>query len=196
MALLIRIRNFVRAVRFVLKNGTDSVLYDGKTGLLAYNEVFKEMAFKVLATAMRSKAPVSLLMADMDGLKEINDTKGHQKGDELLWLSADVIKGCLRGSDIAGRYGGDEFIIVLPGTDKAGACVVIEKLKVLLEANSLKWSFGVAQAYFPEESELSGCSRKNLEKGWLVFLENLIAEADEDMYRDKAKRKEKPQSGT
>jgi hypothetical protein len=49
---------------------------------------------------------------------------------------------------------------------------------------------------FPEESELSGCSRKNLEKGWLVFLENLIAEADEDMYRDKAKRKEKPQSGT
>lgn|GEM_PF-1290826 len=194
-SLTIRIRDFIRAVGLVLKNGTDSVLYDGGTGLLT-KVVFKEMALKALESAMRAGTPVSLVMADMDGLREINNTEGHQKGGKILRISADIIKDCLRESDLVGRYGGDEFIIVLPGTDGTGADIVVGKLKRLLSLNSIEWSFGVTEVRFPNESELHGSTRIGLERSWRNFLENLIVEADEDLYRDKAKRKQKPQSGT
>jgi hypothetical protein len=120
LALLIRIRNFVRAVRFVLKNGTDSVLYDGKTAYLAYNEVFKEMAFKVLATAMRSKAPVSLLMADMDGLKEINDTKDTKKGTRAPLAFRRRHQGLPSRFRYRGALWRRRVHYRPPGTDKAG----------------------------------------------------------------------------
>jgi diguanylate cyclase (GGDEF)-like protein len=194
--ILSRIKDFIRAVRFVQMNGSSAVLRDGGTSLYT-KVIFKEMALKELQSAMRNGTPVSLLMADMDGLTEVNNRHGHQKGDAYLKMAANIIKETLRESDIVGRYGGDEFIAILPGTDKDGAEIVVQKLKNLLDWNMVGFSFGVAEVQFPDESQLFGSTRSHLEAGWKTFLENLIDEADENLYRDKAERKAKqPPSGT
>jgi diguanylate cyclase (GGDEF)-like protein len=77
----------------------------------------------------RSGRPFSLLMLDLDGLKPVNDRFGHDSGDRLLRGIADVIRGAIRVTDVAARYGGDEFIVILPETDGAGAVRVAEKLR-------------------------------------------------------------------
>jgi len=79
--------------------------------------------------AQRSSRPFSLLMIDIDGLKSANDRYGHEAGDRVLRAAADAIRAGIRASDVAARYGGDEFVVVLPETDQAGALRVGEKLR-------------------------------------------------------------------
>ncbi len=80
--------------------------------------------------AARAKAGLSLLMMDVDEFKSYNDTYGHQAGDECLWAVANGLKACLnRGADLVGRYGGEEFLAVLPGTPLQGALQVGEQLR-------------------------------------------------------------------
>jgi diguanylate cyclase len=76
---------------------------------------------------------LSLIMFDLDKFKHVNDTYGHLGGDLVLKKVAALVKQSLRQSDVAGRYGGEEFGIILPGTDKEGALVVAEKLRRLIE---------------------------------------------------------------
>jgi diguanylate cyclase (GGDEF)-like protein len=84
--------------------------------------------------ARRSKLPLSLVMFDLDNFKEINDRYGHLAGDTLLKQVAQELAAGLRSTDAVGRYGGEEFLIVLPETDLAGARVVADKLRRLVEA--------------------------------------------------------------
>lgn len=71
----------------------------------------------------------TLLMLDVDGFKAINDRHGHQMGDQVIRDVAAVLRDLLRRQDIPGRYGGDEFVVVLPGTDSAGGQVVAERVR-------------------------------------------------------------------
>jgi diguanylate cyclase (GGDEF)-like protein len=77
----------------------------------------------------RSDRGFCLLMIDLDGLKTINDTLGHHRGDEVLRAVGGVIRGSIRNVDTAYRFGGDEFLVLLPETDIAGAFVVAEKIR-------------------------------------------------------------------
>jgi diguanylate cyclase (GGDEF)-like protein len=77
----------------------------------------------------RSDRGFCLLMIDLDGLKAINDTLGHHRGDEVLRAVGGVIRGSIRNVDTAYRFGGDEFLVLLPETDIAGAFVVAEKIR-------------------------------------------------------------------
>ena len=77
----------------------------------------------------RSGRPFSLLMLDLDGLKPVNDRFGHDSGDRLLRGIAEVVRGAIRVTDLAARHGGDEFVVILPETDGAGALRVAEKLR-------------------------------------------------------------------
>jgi two-component system, cell cycle response regulator len=82
-----------------------------------------------LKLAARHGHNTSLLMLDLDGFKEINNNLGHLSGDHLLMKVGRVIRESLRSTDIAGRYGGDEFSLVLPLTDQNGAVVIAERLR-------------------------------------------------------------------
>jgi diguanylate cyclase (GGDEF)-like protein len=73
-------------------------------------------------------------MFDIDHFKKVNDTYGHQAGDAVIQRVADVVRHHARDADIAGRYGGEEFAVLLPDTDKEGARTFSERLRVAVEA--------------------------------------------------------------
>lgn len=88
--------------------------------------------------AQREGKPLSLLMVDVDYFKPFNDTYGHGAGDECLRTIAHTLEACLlRPGDFIGRYGGEEFLVVLPDCDQAGALVVAEKLRCNIEGLSI-----------------------------------------------------------
>ncbi|MBZ5545869.1 MAG: sensor domain-containing diguanylate cyclase [Acidobacteriia bacterium] len=117
----------------------------------------------------------SVIFLDLDHFKQVNDTHGHLVGSKLLWMIGDLIKGHLRLIDYAFRYGGDEFVILLPQTSKQNALMVVRRLKTLLNSKTffadeglnitVTASFGVAS--FPAD----GRSRREL-----------LRMADEAMY--------------
>jgi diguanylate cyclase (GGDEF)-like protein len=95
---------------------------------------FEERAEQQLALAQRTGLPLALLMIDVDHFKQINDEHGHAAGDSVLIDIARVIGGSIRKQDTLGRHGGEEFGVLLPATDQAGALVVAEKLRCAVEA--------------------------------------------------------------
>jgi diguanylate cyclase (GGDEF)-like protein len=112
---------------------------------------------RLLAQAGRSLTPMSAILLDLDHFKEINDTYGHERGDEVLAAVGALMRTELRGADFAGRNGGEEFIVMLPDTDRAGALRVAEHLRKAMHSVSLPGatrsvtaSFGVAS--FPEDA--------------------------------------------
>jgi diguanylate cyclase (GGDEF)-like protein len=95
-----------------------------------YNRAFLFNAVEhEIERARRYRRGFCLLMMDLDGLKAINDSHGHYQGDVVLRSVAEIIKENLRGIDVAARYGGDEFVALLPETDPSGAYVVAEKIR-------------------------------------------------------------------
>lgn len=82
---------------------------------VANRRVFEEWLPVLVATAHKSNEPLGLLIADVDGLKRTNDSMGHDQGDVLLKAVAQALKKASRESDIPGRFGGDEFFVLLPG---------------------------------------------------------------------------------
>jgi diguanylate cyclase (GGDEF)-like protein/PAS domain S-box-containing protein len=124
------------------------------------------------------KFPVSIVMADVDGLKEANDQRGHAAGDELLKHTAEVFKGAFRREDVAARIGGDEFAALLPNTDESALVEAMERLHQHLTlknaehlGNPLSLSIGAATAKNGEE----------LIAAWRM--------ADQRMYRQKKGRR-------
>src|SRR4051812_18373631 len=106
---------------------------------------------RLVAHANRTHTPVSLIAIDLDHFKEINDTCGHEKGDEVLAAFGVMLRTSLRGGDFAARAGGEEFVVVLPETDRSGAMHVAEHLRRATEALTVPLlsarvtaSFGVA----------------------------------------------------
>jgi diguanylate cyclase (GGDEF)-like protein len=112
---------------------------------------------RMLAHAGRVVSPLSVVLFDLDSFKAINDVHGHEKGDEVLATVGAVVSTTIRQSDVAGRSGGEEFLVLLPDTDLQGAVVVAEKLRssiarvaVVGVDQKLTASFGVAT--FPDDA--------------------------------------------
>ncbi|MBA4320463.1 MAG: diguanylate cyclase, partial [Flavobacterium sp.] len=101
---------------------------DGLTGLFDRRHFF-ELAEQELKATKRYKRDLCAIMLDIDHFKKFNDTYGHDIGDEILKLVSSTIKKNLRGADIIGRYGGEEFAILLPETNLEGAKIAAEKLR-------------------------------------------------------------------
>jgi diguanylate cyclase (GGDEF)-like protein len=113
----------------------------------ALDETFRQM----LAQAAREQTPLSTVLIDLDRFKDVNDTYGHDHGDEVLRVVARTLKESIRGSDFAARLGGEEFLVLLPNTDLMGAMVVAEGIARSLSTASVHGmermvtaSFGVA----------------------------------------------------
>ncbi|MFP5239016.1 MAG: GGDEF domain-containing protein, partial [Acidobacteriota bacterium] len=106
--------------------------HDGLTGLLNRRH-FSELATLAARQAKRYGQPLSVILFDMDGFKGINDTFGHAVGDEVLRGAADACRAVLRQADVAARWGGEEFAVLLPQTGLAGAMETAERLRECLE---------------------------------------------------------------
>jgi diguanylate cyclase (GGDEF)-like protein len=106
---------------------------DSLTGLLN-RRAFFERTDSVRQLARRMRRPVTLMMLDIDHFKQLNDRFGHACGDEALCVFAEIAQGTLRDHDIMGRLGGEEFALVLPGTDMNGAMQAAERLRLAVEA--------------------------------------------------------------
>ena len=106
---------------------------DALTGLLNRRGFDTQMAFS-LAMARRSARPLSLITVDVDHFKRVNDTFGHEAGDEVLRRLARTLEQRLRGSDVVARLGGEEFVVLLPDTDLAGAEAIAQALVAAMAA--------------------------------------------------------------
>jgi diguanylate cyclase (GGDEF)-like protein len=84
---------------------------------------------RMLAQADRTLTPFSIALLDLDRFKQINDTYGHDRGDDVLAGLASLLRSVLRASDFAGRSGGEEFVLFLPGTGREEAVMVAEKVR-------------------------------------------------------------------
>ncbi len=144
--------------------------HDALTGLLN-RRGFRERLFDELRMVTRYRRPLTLAFVDLDDFKSVNDTRGHQTGDEVLALVAATIRDDLRGTDAAARLGGDEFAIVLPETDAEGARTMLERVRTSVERRMREMELGVTASI-----------------GALSFSEvpadvgRLLAHADKQMY--------------
>jgi diguanylate cyclase (GGDEF)-like protein len=107
-------------------------MQDELTGLGNRRHIEEALA-QQLAQARRSGRPLALLMIDIDHFKRVNDSFGHLSGDQVLRQLAGCIRSRLRAQDLAGRWGGEEFLVILPETDAQGAAVVAEQLRQAVE---------------------------------------------------------------
>jgi diguanylate cyclase (GGDEF)-like protein len=101
---------------------------DSKTGLLNMRG-WRESAMKELARADRTHAMVGVLMVDLDHFKLINDTWGHPAGDDMLLAVANVLRTETRPADVVGRFGGEEFVVLLPDTDRTASLAAAERIR-------------------------------------------------------------------
>jgi diguanylate cyclase (GGDEF)-like protein len=111
------------------------------------------------ARAQRTQSPLTVIMADIDKFKSVNDTHGHQVGDQMLIEFAGILQRRVRKVDTVGRWGGEEFLILCPDTNLAGACNVAENIRCSIESYDFpvvgrKTScFGVAEYRLGEAPE-------------------------------------------
>jgi len=134
---------------------------DALTGLLNRGAVLEALE-EALGQAAIERVPVSVVMVDLDGFKAVNDTWGHLVGDEVLREVVDRVRSAVRGFDLVGRYGGEEFLVVLRATPLEVARRIAERIRSRIESGpftagghriTLTASAGVAEAAEGEEAE-------------------------------------------
>lgn len=148
---------------------------DPLTGLFNRHKLTESLEAE-LERARRYKRPLSLIMVDLDGLKEINDTFGHPVGDTVLQDVASAITSLVRRVDLATRFGGDEFLILLPEADQQEAASVAARISqkigaIPLDGRAISASIGVAQW-----------------RPGLAEPDDFLAAVDEALYRAKHRR--------
>ncbi|OIQ94632.1 putative diguanylate cyclase YdaM [mine drainage metagenome] len=153
------------------------VRHDYLTGTLTRRSFF-DLLEAELSRSQRSHCAPALLVLDLDHFKQVNDSHGHQMGDQVLQQFAQVVQGCLRRPDLLGRFGGEEFLVLLPDTPQQAANIVAKRICAAVadacvsgESSGVRYtvSIGVATA----------------EDG--IGVEQLLRRADEALYRAKAR---------
>jgi diguanylate cyclase (GGDEF)-like protein len=157
---------------------------DKLTGV--YNRNYYEGQVQIeIERATRSGAKLSMLIVDIDDFKRLNDTLGHRKGDEALAMVADLIKKNLRKIDLPFRYGGEEFVVLLPGTSETEAFHTAERLRTVVatiqrftdeSGRRMPVRVSIGAAVFPDHAGSE---------------EELFARADAALYRAKRKGKDR-----
>jgi diguanylate cyclase (GGDEF)-like protein/hemerythrin-like metal-binding protein len=167
-----RLREKEQALNLTLTSLDQQASTDALTG--AWNRrQFDELSTGELARAQRYGQPLSILLLDLDLFKKINDEYGHGEGDRVLQQVADCIRWTLRKSDSLTRWGGEEFIVLMPQTSLSQAVVLAERVRAsiashrIMEQDTVTASIGVAEFMAPETREQ-----------W-------VARADAAMYRAK-----------
>jgi diguanylate cyclase (GGDEF)-like protein len=150
-------------------------LSDPLTGL-ANRRLADETLKRMASFASRSKASLAAVMIDIDHFKRLNDVHGHESGDQALALVAQIISASIRESDFAARFGGEEFLVLLPDTGRGAALLVAEKLRAeigraeLTGMSALSASLGVA--VMPTDATTSDVLLRNADRALYVAKES------------------------
>ncbi len=138
---------------------------DSLTGLLNHSKTKEQLVIEV-ARARRQNVPLTFAMIDLDHFKAVNDRFGHQTGDRVLKGLARLLLQRLRKIDVVGRYGGEEFAVILPGTDAAGAQRVLDEIRASFgyiqqqaEAAEFTVTFSCGIASFPDYAHAASLSK-------------------------------------
>lgn len=135
---------------------------------------------RYFSVAQKSGQPLSVLFLDIDHFKAVNDSHGHQAGDHVLVAAARIMRSALRGPDIVGRYGGEEFICLLPNTPREGAALVAERLRAAIAAHSCEIASNLKIAV----TVSVGCATMACDRAF-VDVQELVRAADKCLYAAK-----------
>ncbi|MDQ4026922.1 MAG: GGDEF domain-containing protein [Actinomycetota bacterium] len=167
--------SFAEAHHMVQSRLRDLATLDPLTNVFNVATFYREIGILEL-----QQTDFAVMLVDVDALKRINDTYGHQAGTQAIQSLARVLRRVVRGSDLIARYGGDEFVVILREANMAGAQIVINRMREMLEEEKLPGaphhtlSVSVGVALFGEDGKSA---------------EELLEAADRRMYRDKQTRK-------
>ena len=159
---------------------------DSKTGLLN-SATWEREAVAEVARAVRTSSPLAVALLDLDRFKQINDTYGHLIGDEVLRQIADTMTGALREYDVAGRFGGEEFVMLLPQTRAPDAFKIADRVRARIARQPIITNSGeqvVVTVSIGVAALDAGSSRE---------LTDLLAAADAALYRAKASGRDQVQ---
>lgn len=174
----IRRKNYADQLRNNVEQTMEMAIMDGLTGL--HNRGYFNNHFKTLTNqAISRNKTLSIVLTDIDFFKSINDTHGHDVGDDVLREFGDRIRRSVRGADLACRYGGEEFVLVLPDSDEKAAMAIAERLRARMDHDpipvsggqnhlTITISLGVATVAGPDDTS-----------------EALLKRADEALYKAK-----------
>lgn len=171
----------------------DMATTDPLTGVYMRGFATQQLEHSIKRSLRRSD-PVSLLMVDLDQFKQVNDQHGHQAGDRALAAVGDLLRLTVRDTDVVGRYGGDEFMVILPETPPEGAMIVAERLlsraaKLSIEMDGvsvpIRLSVGIGSLLQEEPDEEVRVEREQITRA----AERLIGTADRALYSAKASGK-------
>lgn len=148
--------------------------FDTLTGAANRRMLF-QMLHRYLALADRSGSTLSIIFIDVDKFKQINDRYGHEQGDHALQVIAKTIEANVRATDVVGRIGGDEFVILCPGLSRVQSVGLVKRIKNGLAQQAKKLPLGVSAgiSVYPEDGQTADV---------------LLCRADETMYLNKAKK--------
>ena len=150
---------------------------DGLTGI-SNRPNMEQSLLSEFERSKRYNSPLSVVLLDVDHFKDVNDSYGHQKGDEILVTFASVLKKFCRANDTAARYGGEEFLMILPQSNAQGAFKIAERVREEI----MKMSFVGNDSKF---SVTTSCGVAELNRDYMKNTDQLINVADNAMYEAK-----------
>lgn len=163
-------------IRIMMHRYQDMAITDGLTGLFNHRRSH-EILRQEIKRAKRYQRPLSILMLDVDSFKSFNDTYGHPQGDVLLCSIAKILKKSVRNVDFVGRYGGEEFVVILPETMRSDAFILAERIRESIASEPfmttgqvINKTVSIGVASFPDDAEEAT---------------QLVQMADEALYRAK-----------
>lgn len=168
----------VDTLRRNIENIQQEAMLDPLTGV-KNRKTFDIEIDRLVRKSKESGEPLALIMADVDHFKKFNDKWGHQTGDHVLRLVADVMNANIKGQDVLARYGGEEFAIILPGTSLANAVMLANRIRTSVESRRLK------KRRTDEDLGLITLSMGAASLNWEDTIETVIERADTCLYTAK-----------
>jgi two-component system, cell cycle response regulator len=174
----VRKKRYTERLRDNVQQSMEMAITDGLTGLHNRRYMESHLSTLVEQASMRGK-PISLLVLDIDFFKSVNDTYGHDAGDDVLREFAQRVRKSVRGIDLACRLGGEEFVVVMPDTDAGVASIVAERIRSKVAADAFPIHKG--ERAIDVTVSIGIAQREHANDG----AEDLLKRADQALYRAK-----------